>query len=131
MLSVHPAEHYAVRALRAGASGYLTKDLATAELVNAVRTVAAGHRYLTTEVAERLADDLGRSGERERHEALSDREFEVMTLLGAGKRVRQIATELSLSYNTISTYRARVLTKLGLTSDADVIRFAMRHGFAH
>jgi DNA-binding NarL/FixJ family response regulator len=130
MLSVHPAEHYAVRALRAGASGYLTKDLATQELVNAVRTVAAGHRYLTAEVAERLADDLGRTGEGEPHEALSDREFEVMTLIGSGKSVRQIATELCLSYNTISTYRARVLTKLGLTTDADLIRYTMRHGLA-
>lgn len=130
MLSVHPAEHYAVRALRAGASGYLTKDLATQELVTAVRTVAAGHRYLTAEVAERLADDLNRTGDGEPHEALSDREFEVMTLLGSGKSVRQIATELCLSYNTISTYRARVLTKLGFTTDADLIRYTMRHGLA-
>lgn len=130
MLSVHPAEHYAVRALRAGASGYLTKDLATQELVNAVRTVAAGHRYLTAEVAERLADDLNRTGEGAPHEALSDREFEVMTLLGSGKSVRQIATELCLSYNTISTYRARVLTKLGFTTDADLIRYTLRHGLA-
>jgi two-component system, NarL family, invasion response regulator UvrY len=130
MLSVHPAEHYAVRALRAGASGYLTKDLATQELVNAVRTVAAGHRYLTAAVAERLADDLNRTGDGEPHEVLSDREFEVMTLLGSGKSVRQIATELCLSYNTISTYRARVLTKLGFTTDADLIRYTMRHGLA-
>jgi DNA-binding NarL/FixJ family response regulator len=99
--------------------------------VNAVRTVAAGRRYLTAEVAERLADDLRRSTDRELHEALSDREFEVMTLLAAGNRVRQIATELRLSYNTISTYRARVLTKLGLTTDADVIRYAIRHSLVH
>ena len=131
MLSVHPAEQYALRALRAGASGYLTKDLAAQELVTAVKTVANGHRYLTAEVAERLADDLGRETDREPHETLSDREFEVLSLLAAGRSVRQIASELCLSYNTISTYRARVLTKLGVKTDADVIRYALRHGIAN
>jgi two-component system invasion response regulator UvrY len=131
MLSVHPAEQYAVRALRAGASGYLTKDLAAQELVKAVKTVAGGQRYLTAEVADRLADDLGRSTtDREPHELLSDREFEVLTLLGMGRSVRQIAEELCLSYNTISTYRARVLEKLGLKTDAEIIRYALRHGLA-
>ena len=130
MLSVHPADQYAVRALRAGASGYLTKDLAAQELVTAVKTVASGHRYLTAEVADRLADDLGRKTDCEPHETLSDREFEVLTLLGAGKSVRQIATELCLSYSTLSTYRSRVLTKLGVKTDAEVIRYALRHGLA-
>jgi two-component system invasion response regulator UvrY len=130
MLSVHPADQYAVRALRAGASGYLTKDLAAQELVNAVKTVTGGHRYVTAEVAERLADDLTRNTEREPHDALSDREFEVLHLLGAGRSVRQIADELCLSYNTISTYRSRILSKLGLKSDADVIRYALLRGLA-
>lgn len=126
MLSVHPAEQYAVRALRAGASGYLTKDLATQELVTAVRTVASGHRYLTAAVAERLAEDLTR-GDHAPHEMLSDREFEVLTLLGAGKTTRQIADELCLSYSTISTYRLRILPKLGLKTDAEIVRYALRH----
>ena len=128
MLSVHPADHYAVRALRAGASGYLTKDLATQELVKAVRTVTGGHRYVTPEVAEQLADDLGRPADREPHETLSDREFEVLALIGSGKTVSQIATDLRLSYNTISTYRARVLAKLGLKTDSEIVRYALRHG---
>jgi two-component system invasion response regulator UvrY len=130
MLSVHPADQYAVRALRAGASGYLTKDLAAQELVKAVQTVTGGHRYVTAEVAERLADDLTRNNEGEPHDALSDREFEVLSLLGAGKSVRQIADDLCLSYNTISTYRSRILSKLGLKSDADVIRYALLRGLA-
>jgi two-component system invasion response regulator UvrY len=130
MLSVHPAEQYAVRALRAGASGYLTKDLVPQEIVRAVQAVAAGGRYLTPAVAERLADDLARNTDGELHEALSDREFEVMVLLGAGKSVRQIATELSLSYSTISTYRGRILQKLGLQTDAALIRYALRNGLA-
>jgi two-component system, NarL family, invasion response regulator UvrY len=129
ILSVHPADQYAIRALRAGASGYLTKDLAAQELVTAVKTVTNGHRYLTAAVAERLADDLGRA-DRDAHETLSDREFEVLSLLGAGKSVRQIADELCLSYNTISTYRSRVLGKLGLRTDADVIRYALKHSLA-
>ncbi len=128
MLSVHPADHYAVRALRAGASGYLTKDLATQELVKAVQTVTSGHRYVTAEVAERLADDLGRPADRDPHETLSDREFEVLGLIGSGKTVSQIASELCLSYNTINTYRARVLAKLGLKTDSDIVRYALRHG---
>lgn len=128
MLSVHPADHYAVRALRAGASGYLTKDLATQELVKAVQTVTGGHRYVTPEVAEQLADDLGRPADREPHETLSDREFEVLALIGSGKTVSQIAIDLRLSYNTISTYRARVLAKLGLKTDSDIVRYTLRHG---
>ena len=128
MLSVHPAEQYAVRALRAGASGYLTKDLAAQELVTAVKTVARGQRYLTTAVAEQLAEDLNRASDGDPHEALSDREFEVLTLLGAGRSAREIANELCLSYNTISTYRGRIASKLGLKGDADIIKYAMRHG---
>ena len=130
MLSVHPAEQYALRALRAGASGYLTKDLAAQELVTAVKTVAGGHRYLTAEVAERLADDLGRDTDRDPHETLSDREYEVLSLLGAGRSVRQIASELCLSYNTISTYRSRIFSKLGLKNDAQLVRYALQHGLS-
>jgi two-component system, NarL family, invasion response regulator UvrY len=127
VLSVHPAEQYAVRALRAGASGYLTKDLAAEELVNAVRLVSQGQRYLTPAVADRLAEALEHS-DRLPHEELSDREFQVLGLLGAGRKVRQVADELCLSYNTISTYRSRILTKLGVESDAQLVRYALQHG---
>lgn len=128
MLSVHPADQYAVRALRAGASGYLTKDLAVGELVKAVKLVMSGHRYLTPEVAERLAEDLERPTDRPLHEALSDREFEVLGLIGAGRKLKEIAADLCLSYNTINTYRARILTKLGLRTDTEIVRYALRHG---
>ena len=127
VLSVHPADHYAVRALRAGASGYLTKDLAAGELVDAVRLVTQGQRYLTPAVADRLADALEHS-DRLPHEELSDREFQVLGLLGAGRKVRQVADELCLSYNTISTYRSRILTKLGVETDAQLVRYALQHG---
>jgi two-component system invasion response regulator UvrY len=130
VLSVHPAEQYALRALRAGASGYLTKDLAAEELVSAVRRVTRGQRYLTPAVAERLADALEKPVGRHPHEELSDREFQVLSLLGSGKKVKQIADELCLSYNTISTYRARVQTKLGLDTDAQLVRYALQHGLA-
>jgi two-component system invasion response regulator UvrY len=127
MLSVYPADQYAIRALRAGASGYLTKDLVADELVKAVRVVVGGHRYVTPEVAEQLADGLDRGSDRPAHDALSDREFEIMTRLAAGASVSDIAKELCLSYNTINTYRTRVLTKLGLKSTADIIGYAWRH----
>lgn len=127
VLSVHPADQYAVRALRAGASGYLTKNLATEELVKAVRTVVGGHRYVTPDVAEQLAEDLDRTDDRLPHETLSDREFEVLMLLAEGKRAKEIADTLCLSYNTISTYRSRILAKLGLRSDAEIVRYALRH----
>ena len=127
VLSVHPADHYAVRALRAGASGYLTKDLAAEELVSAVRLVAQGQRYLTPAVADRLADALDHSSGHP-HEELSDREFQVLGLLGSGRKVRQVADELCLSYNTISTYRSRILTKLGVETDAQIVRYALEHG---
>jgi len=130
VLSVHPADQYAVRALRAGASGYLTKDLAAEELVTAVRLVTQGQRYLTPAVADRLADALENPVNRLPHEELSDREFQVLSLLGAGKKVSQIADELCLSYNTISTYRARIFAKLGLKNDVQLVRYALQHGLA-
>jgi two-component system, NarL family, invasion response regulator UvrY len=130
VLSVHPAEQYALRALRAGASGYLTKDLAAEELVRAVQLVTRGQRYLTPAVAERLADALDKPVGRSPHEELSDREFQVLCLIGSGRKVKQIADELCLSYNTISTYRSRVLIKLGLDGDAQLVRYALEYGLA-
>ena len=128
ILSVHPADQYALRALRAGAAGYLTKDLAPDELVKAVQTVLDGHRYVTPQVAECLADELDRPKTRTAHESLSEREFEIFGQIALGKTVKQIAADLCLSYSTISTYRSRVLSKLGLRTDAEIIRYSIRWG---
>jgi two-component system, NarL family, invasion response regulator UvrY len=128
VLSVHPADQYALRTLRAGAAGYLTKSMADEELVKAVRVVVAGHRYVTAEVADRLADARARPSDRPSHDALSDREFEILGLVGSGKNIRQIADQLCLSYSTVSTYRARLRTKLGLRTDAQIIHYALRSG---
>lgn len=129
ILSMHSPDRYAVRALQAGASGYLTKGAVDTELVKAVTTVLSGHKYVTPEVAESLADGLNRgSAERPRHETLTVREFEVMSQLAAGRSVSQIAADLCLSYNTISTYRARVMRKLDVRSTAELIRYALQHG---
>ncbi len=126
ILSVHPVEPYALRAFRAGASGYVKKDSVGDELVKAVKIVLGGHKYVTPEVADSLADDLNRKGALS-HDALTGREFDVMGLLAAGKSVRQVADELCLSYNTISTHRARILKKLGLRTSAELIKYAMHH----
>ena len=128
VFSVHPAEQYAVRVLRAGASGYLTKESAPEELLAAIRRIVRGGRYISPSVGEWLADDLGRSAEQLPHHGLSDREFEIIRLLASGKRVSEIAKQLHLSVKTVSTYRARVLGKLNLRTTAEIIRYAIKHG---
>jgi len=128
MLSVHPAEQYAVRALRAGASGYLTKCAPPAELLAAVRAVITGHKYVTSDVAELLAMDLERPTDRPPHEVLSDREYQILCLLGTGQTVSEIARALSLSVKTVSTHRAHILLKMGLENTAQLIRYALEHG---
>src|SRR5207253_4457687 len=128
VLSVHPAEQYAVRVLRAGASGYLTKESAPEELLTAIRHIVRGGRYISPSVGETLADDLGRPADQLPHHGLSDREFEIMRRLAAGKRVSEIADQLHLSVKTVSTYRARVLRKLNLRTTADIMRYALKHG---
>jgi DNA-binding NarL/FixJ family response regulator len=128
ILSVYPERQYALRALRAGAAGYLTKDSAPEELVAAVRQVARGGKYVTRSLAEQLADELRGEGVREPHETLSHREHQVMCLLAAGKTVGEIAADLSLNVKTISTYRARILEKLGLKSTAEIMRYALERG---
>lgn len=126
VLSMHPEDQYAVRVLKAGAAGYMTKESAPDELVQAIRKVYAGGKYVTPSVAERLVDELGGGG-RAPHEALSDREFEVLCLIAKAMSVKQIARELQLSEKTVSTYRARVLEKLRLGSTAALIRYAIRN----
>ena len=126
MLSVHPEEQYAIRALKEGAAGYLTKDSAPEEMVAAIRKVYRGGKYVSSALAERLAGLLG-SQEKAPHESLSEREFQVMLLLANGKSVSEIANGLALSAKTVSTYRARLMGKLGVNSIAELVRYAMKH----
>jgi two-component system invasion response regulator UvrY len=127
MLSMHPEEQFALRVLKAGASGFLNKNSATEELVNAVRKVLSGKKYITASLAEKLADGLGQT-EKPPHEFLSDREMQVFQLLAAGKTVSEIASEIFLSVNTISTYRTRVLEKMHFTNNAELTRYALDNG---
>ncbi len=130
MLSMHPEEQYALRALKAGAAGYLNKDAAPEELLTAVEKVLTGGKYITASVAERLA--LGVAGDLEGmpHEKLSDRELEVLHMLSSGIGVSQIGQELGLSPKTVSTYRTRILEKMGLETNADLIRYGIENGLA-
>lgn len=126
VLSFHPEAHYAIRALRAGAAGYLTKERSSEELVKAIRQVHAGRRYVTDTLAETLAAELT-DGQEPSVDTLSDREHEVLLLLGAGTTVGEAAVELGLSPKTVSTYRTRILEKLRLSSTAELIRYAVEH----
>ena len=130
VLSVHPEDQWAVRALRAGASGYLTKDHSPEQLVEAIRRVYRGGKYVSPTLAEHLAEHLngGAGGQRAPHELLSDREFEVMRRLGSGLTVSQIASELAISAKTVSTYRTRILEKMAVGTNAELVRYAARHG---
>jgi DNA-binding NarL/FixJ family response regulator len=125
VLSMHPEDQFAVQALRAGASSYLTKGTAADELAKAVRKIIGGGKYITAAVAERLALDLERGADRPAREQLSDREYLVMTMIASGKTVTDIAMELSLSVKTVSTYRTRILRKLDLKNTAALVRYAL------
>ena len=127
VLSMHEEHQYAVRAIRAGASGYLTKESAASQLVAAIRKVAGGGAYITAEVAERLAQDAMPQAERPAHAALSDREFEVFHMIVDGMSVNEIAARLHLSAKTISTHKARLMEKLGVDSTAELVHYAVRH----
>jgi len=127
LLSMYPEEQYAKRALRLGASGYLTKDSAPSELVIAIQKVAMGGKYITQALAERMADDIGEEALKFPYQTLSNREFEVLKRLGAGKSIQAIAVELSLSPKTISTYRSRLIGKLKLKTTADIIHYVIEN----
>jgi DNA-binding NarL/FixJ family response regulator len=127
VLSMHPEDQFAMRALRAGAAGYLTKESAPEELVTAIRKVVTGGRYISPSLAEGLAVAVTADSDRPPHENLSEREFQVMRLIGSGKSVTQISVELSLSVKTISTYRARILEKMNLKNNAEIIHYAVHH----
>ena len=127
VLSMHPEDQYGKRVLKAGASGYMNKESAPEELIKAVRKLLSGGRYVSPTLAETLAVDLGRDDGTPAHERLSDREFEVLRKMASGKTVGQIAQELHLSVPTVSTYRARILEKMGLSNTAELIRYALSH----
>jgi DNA-binding NarL/FixJ family response regulator len=127
VLSMHEEHQYAVRAIRAGASGYLTKESAAAQLVAAIRKVAGGGAFISAEVAERLAQDAMPHAEGPPHAALSDREYQVFRLLVSGRSVSEIAAELHLSAKTISTHKARLMEKLRVENNAELVRYAVRH----
>jgi two-component system, NarL family, invasion response regulator UvrY len=127
ILSMYPEDQYASRALKAGASGYLTKNKATLELIEALRRVASGRKYICSDVAEQLAIDLERNIDKPLHQKLSDREYEVMCLIGSGKTVKHIAEDLALSVSSISTLRARILKKLGMKTNAEITHYAIKN----
>lgn len=130
VLSIHSEDQYALHCLRNGASGYLSKATALTELVQAVQIVAAGRKYITPTLAERLLGSIQDDGSQLPHEHLSSRELQVLALIGSGKTVVDIARELSLSPKTIGTYRSRILQKMGLEKNPQLIRYAIQHGLA-
>ena len=127
ILSMHPEEQYAVRAMRAGAAGYLTKESAPDELIEAIKKVARGGKYITASLADKLADEIGEPSKGMLHERLSDREYQVMCMIASGKTVKEIGCELNLSVKTISTHRARLLRKMNMRNSAQLTHYAIKH----
>jgi DNA-binding NarL/FixJ family response regulator len=128
VLSMHPEEQYAVRCLKAGASGYLTKESASGELIRAIRRVSSGRKYITSSLAEKLAFDLEIDTRKPLHETLSDREYQVLCMIASGETVKGIAEKLFLSEKTISTYRSRILEKMHIKNNAELTYYAIKHG---
>ncbi|MFB0515405.1 MAG: response regulator [Candidatus Neomarinimicrobiota bacterium] len=128
ILSMHPEEQYALRILRAGALGYLTKESAPEELIAAIRKVAAGGRYISSKLGVELAMRLDKAFRAPRHEILSDREYQVMIMIASGKTIKEIAEELPLSVSTINTYRTRVLEKMDMKTNVELTRYAIQRG---
>ena len=128
ILSMYPEDQYALRAIKAGASGYLTKESAPEELIGAIKKVARGGKYVSTDLAEKLVENLGKDTEKPDHTMLSDREYQVMTMIANGKTVKEIGDELSLSVKTISTNRTRALEKMGMKNNAEFTYYAIKQG---
>lgn len=128
MLSMHREDQYAIRSLKAGAAGYLTKQSAPKELVTAIRQVAGGQKYVSAALAQELAAAIGDDHEKPLHDALSDREYQTLTMIASGKTVSAIAEELKLSVKTISEYRARLLVKMKLKNSAELTHYAIKNG---
>jgi DNA-binding NarL/FixJ family response regulator len=128
VLTAYPEEQFALRSFKLGASGYLTKQSATDELITAVKRVLAGGKYVTASLAERLVVSLGGSDDQAPHEALSNRELQVLRLIAAGKSIKETAAELALSEKTVATYRTRISEKAGLKTNVEIVRYALKHG---
>jgi two-component system invasion response regulator UvrY len=128
ILSFHPENRFAVRALKAGASGYITKQSATEELVQAIRKIVGGGRYVSAALAEELATELDTESGKLPHETLSDREFQVLRLIAAGKKTSEIAEELAVTLSTVNTYRMRIFEKMKMQSNVELARYAIEHG---
>lgn len=124
ILSIHPEEQYALRALKGGASGYITKDSAPEELVKAIQKILSGHKYITQSIADKLADNFG---DKHPHELLSDREYEVFAMIAVGKTITDIGDELSLSVKTVSTYKSRIYDKMGMKSRTELTLYAIQN----
>lgn len=130
MLSMHPEEQYAIRCLRQGADGYMTKESAPDLLLNAIHKIKAGGKYISPSLAEKLAVNLNQSDDQPRHELLSERELQVLTLIGSGRTASEIATELCVSIKTVSTYRSRILEKMSMENNAQLMRYAIEYKLA-
>ena len=127
ILSMFPEDHYGVRFLKAGASGYLGKSNVTQQLIEAIRRVIDGHKYISPNLAEKLVSELNKDSERPLHDNLTDREFQVFCFIASGKRLKAIAEELHLSINTVSTYRSRILEKMEMKNNSDLIHYAIKN----
>jgi DNA-binding NarL/FixJ family response regulator len=128
VLTAYPEEQFAIRSFKLGASGYLTKQSVSDELVTAVQRILAGGKYVTASLAERLASRLGDTGGQAPHEALSNRELQVLRLIAVGKSMKDVADELALSEKTVATYRTRISEKAGLKTNVEIARYALKHG---
>ena len=128
MLSIYPEDRFAIRAFKAGASGYLTKEMAPEMIVEAIRKVSTGGKYITPAIAEKLADELNELNDKSPHERLSDREFDVMCMVGSGKSLIEIAEKLGISDRTVSTYRTRILKKMNLKNNSGIIHYVIDNG---
>ncbi len=127
VFTVYPEEQYALRVLKAGAAGYINKECEPEALIEAIRKVSQGRKYISPDLAELLASNLDSGGDQALHDSLSDREFQVMCLIASGKTVKDIAKELFLSINTISTYRIRILEKMNMKSNAEITHYAIKN----
>jgi two-component system, NarL family, invasion response regulator UvrY len=130
ILSMHSEDQYAIRSLKAGAAGYLNKETAVDELVTAIRKVVSGGKYLSVSAAEKIALEIGNSSDKAPHERLSNREYSVLLMIGSGKSISDIADELSLSVKTVSTYRTRILEKMNMNTNADLIRYVIENSLS-
>jgi len=128
ILSIFPEDHYGVRLIKAGASGYLTKSSAPEQLVQAIRTVSGGGKFISPALGEKLIQELDKKDDQPLHSILSEREFQVFCMIASGKKTKEIADELSLSITTISTHRANILEKMGMKNNAELIHYALKNG---